>query len=179
MCTMKLEKFEEYFLRYKNIVIRMVMKKTGDYQLAQEICQQVFVSLYLNYNTVPDDLVKAWLMRCTQNAIIDFHRKIHAKKHRHSEDTLDVLEEGNVVSATVKVLHIEESMYNKELTGRILREVKAVNELWYEALTMICIDGLTYAEAAERLNVTSEVMRARVYRARTYIRERFGKEYEE
>lgn len=174
---MKLNRFEEYFLRYKNLVIRMVMKKTGDYQLAQEICQQVFIALYMNYNTVPDDLVKAWLMRCTQNAIIDYIRKIHAKKHKHSEDTLDVIETGNVV-AHMKMNCIEESMDNRALTGRILREVKAVNELWYEALTMICIDGLTYAEAAEILNVSSEVMRARVYRARTYVREHFGSEYE-
>ena len=175
---MKLHKFEEYFLRYKNLVIRMVMKKTGDYQLAQEICQQVFIALYLNYNTVPDELVKAWLMRCTQNAIIDHIRKIHAKKNRHSEDTLDVLETGNVVTA-MKICHIEENMDNRELTGRILREIKAVNSRWYEALTMICIEGLTYAEASELLNVSSDVLRARVYRARTYIRERFGKEYEE
>jgi len=175
---MKLNKFEEYFLRYKNLLIRMVMKKTGDYQLAQEICQQVFIALYLNYDTVPDDLVKAWLMRCTQNAIIDHHRKMHTKKHKHSEDTLDVLEAGSAVSV-VKPLRIEESMDNRALTGRILKEIKEVNALWYEELTMICIEGLTYAEAAEQLHVSSEVMRARVYRARTYIRERFGKEYEE
>lgn len=175
---MKLNRFEEYFLRYKNIVIRMVVKKTGDYQLAQEICQQVFIALYQNYDTVPDDLVKAWLMRCTQNAIIDYIRKIHAKKNRHSEDTLDVIESGNVVSAAVKVLHIEENMYNRELTGRIMNDVKAVNSLWYEALTMICVEGLTYAEAAEILHVSTDVLRARVYRARTYIRERFGSEYE-
>lgn len=175
---MKLNKFEEFFLRYKNVVIRMVMKKTGDYQLAQEICQQVFMALYMNYNTVPDDLVKAWLMRCTENAIIDYIRKINCKKHKHSEDTLDVIETGSAVSE-LKVYSIEDNMYNRALTGRIMKEVKAVNELWYEALMMICIDGLTYAEAAEMLNVSSEVMRARVYRARTYVREHFGKEYEE
>lgn len=174
---MKLEKFEEYFLQYKNLLIRMVMKKTGDYQLAQEICQQAFIALYLNRNTVPDDLVKAWLMRCTQNAIIDHIRKVNSKKYKHSQDTLDVLEDGSAV-ATIKLLHVEEHMDNRALTGRILKEIKEVNELWYEALTMICIEGLTYAEAAEQLQVSSDVLRARVYRARTYIRERFGKEYE-
>ena len=137
----------------------------------------MFMALYMNYNTVPDDLVKAWLMRCTENAIIDHIRKVNCKKHKHSEDTLDVLETGSVV-AEVRTFCIEENMDNRELTGRIMKEVKAVNELWYEALMMICIDGLTYAEAAEMLNVSSDVMRARVYRARTYVREHFGKEYE-
>lgn len=57
---MKNKRFEEYFLKYKNLVIRIVMNKTGDYQTAQEICQQVFISFYTNMDKVSPELVKAW-----------------------------------------------------------------------------------------------------------------------
>lgn len=56
---MKNKRFEEYFLKYKNLVIRIVMNKTGDYQTAQEICQQVFISFYTNMDKVSPELVKA------------------------------------------------------------------------------------------------------------------------
>lgn len=35
------ERFEACFLKYKNLVMRFVIDATGDYQAAQEICQQV------------------------------------------------------------------------------------------------------------------------------------------
>jgi DNA-directed RNA polymerase specialized sigma24 family protein len=42
-----------------------------------------------------------------------------------------------------------------------------------------CVEGLSYAEASERLKVPEQVLRARMYRARTYIREKFGDEYQD
>lgn len=72
---MKNKRFEEYFLKYKNLVIRIVMNKTGDYQTAQEICQQVFISFYTNMDKVSPELVKAWLIRSTQNAVVDYNQK--------------------------------------------------------------------------------------------------------
>ena len=40
------ERFEACFLKYKNLVMRFVIDATGDYQAAQEICQQVFVRYF-------------------------------------------------------------------------------------------------------------------------------------
>ena len=77
---MKNERFEEYFVKYKNLIMRLVMNKTGDYQTAQEICQQVFTSFYANMDRISPDLVKAWLIRSTQNAIVDHLRKNKVKE---------------------------------------------------------------------------------------------------
>lgn len=171
---MKNERFEEYFRKYKNLVIRMVMLKTNDYQMAQEICQQVFVSLYTNMEKVEPSLVKAWLIRCTQNAIVDHIRKVKAKREVLADAT--IAEAGNtLVEESLEIY--DEKMENRELTGRIMREIREVNELWYEALMLCCVESLSYEEASVKLNVPVSVLRARVYRARTYIRKKFGDEY--
>lgn len=171
---MKNKRFEEYFLKYKNLVIRIVMDKTGDYQAAQEICQQVFVSFYSNMDKVAPELVKAWLMRCAQNAVIDYFRKLRNKKEIFVDTP--VLESGNnLVEESLKVY--EDRLNNRELVGRILREVREVNEQWFEVLVMHCIDGLSYAEMAEKLGISEPVLRARMYRARTFIKERFKEEF--
>lgn len=171
---MKNKRFEEYFSKYKNLVIRMVMLKTNDYQMAQEICQQVFVSLYTNMDKVEPSLVKAWLIRCTQNAIVDHIRKAKAKKEILAD--VAIAEAGNtLVEESLEIY--DEKMENRELTGRIMREIREVNEIWYEAMMLCCVESLSYEEAAAKLNVPVSVLRARVYRARTYIRKKFGDEY--
>lgn len=173
---MKNRKFEEYFDEYRNLVIRIVMRKTGDYHAAQEICQQVFMSFYTNMDKVTPELVKAWLIRCTQNAIIDHIRK----KKLHSEIFAEtsVAEAGNIlVEENLDLL--EERLDNLELTGRIMKEVKAANEQWYEVLMLCCVEGLSYEEAAQKLKIPVSVLRARKYRARMFIRDRFGDEYKQ
>lgn len=171
---MKNKRFEECFLQYKNLVMRIVMDKTGDYQVAQEICQQVFISFYTNMDRISPDLVKPWLMRCTQNAVIDHFRKNKNKSDVVSDTTIS--EEGNIlVEKSIDLL--EEKLSNRELVGRIFREVKAVNRQWFEVLMLNCVEGLSYAEAAKRLNISEEVLRARMYRARLFVKEKFGNEY--
>jgi RNA polymerase sigma-70 factor (ECF subfamily) len=157
------------------------MNKTGDYQIAQEISQQVFISFYKNMERISPELVKAWLIRCAQNAAIDYLRKTkHIQEVHLDEEAMEAMaaEEGNIlVEESVKVY--EEKRSNQELLGRILREVKTVNHHWFDILMLNCVEGLSYAEASERLKVPEQVLRARMYRARTYIREKFGDEYQD
>lgn len=171
---MKNERFKEYFLKYKNLIIRLVMLKLNDYQVAQEICQQVYVSFYTNMDKVQPDLVKAWLIKCAQNAVIDYVRR--NKLRREVLLDVSVTEEGSILMEETLELH-SRRMENLELTGRILREVREVNPLWYELLMLCCVEELSYEEASERLNIPVDVLRARMHRARAYIRKRFGNEY--
>lgn len=173
---MKNKRFEEYFLKYKNLVIRIVMNKTGDYQTAQEICQQVFISFYTNMDKVSPELVKAWLIRSTQNAVVDHIRK-NKTKEKHIAETV-CSDNGNVLVEESMEIYAERQSC-REFAGRILREVRSVNEQWFEVLMMHCVEGLSYAETAKRLKISEDVLRARMYRARVYVRERFGKEYQE
>lgn len=171
---MKNKRFEEYFLKYKNLIIRIVMNKTGDYQAAQEICQQVFISFYKNMDKVSPELVKAWLIRSTQNAVIDYIRKNKTKEKIFTDTSC--VKDGNILVEESVELY-EKKRSNREFVGRILREVRAVNEQWFEVLMMHCVDGLSYAKSAKRLNISESVLRARMYRARVFIKEKFGAEY--
>lgn len=170
------KEFEEYFLKYKNLVMRIVMNKTGDYQLAQEICQQAFMALYRNRNRIEPEMVKAWLIRCAQNAVVDHYRREGHKDEAVAKTT--VAEQGNtLVEESIEIF--EEHRHNKELLGNIFREVRKVNEQWYEVLVLSCVDGMTYGAAAKQLNIPEGVLRTRMHRARAFIRERFGEEYDE
>lgn len=171
---MKNKRFEDCFLKYKSLIIKIVLDKTGNYQTAQEICQKVFIAFYTNMDHVSPELAKSWLIRCTQNAVIDCARKGQAKREILS-DTV-ITETGNNLSEKSVELY-QERLNDRELAGRILREVRTVNEQWYEVLMVCCVDGLPCAEAAKKLHISESVLRARLYRARVYIKKKFGDEY--
>lgn len=167
--------FEECFLKYKNLVIRAVVERSGDYQLAQEICQEVFEGLYKNMNKIPPEMVKVWLMRCVRNKLTDHYRKARVKREIYTED-ISPAEVGNIL--VEKSIERQEARLDEQnLAGKILREVQKVNVQWYEVLMVHCVDGLSHAEAAKKLKISETVFRARLSRARAYIRKRFGDEY--
>ena len=118
------ERFEACFLKYKNLVMRFVIDETGDYQAAQEICQQVFVRYYEYMDRVSPDFEKAWLMRCTRNAIIDYLRKNKRRKELFLETPIGevrevsgALQEKSIAICEDKMNRSEE--HTSELQSRI------------------------------------------------------------
>ena len=87
---------------------------------------------------------------------------------------------GDYQAAQEKSIAIcEEKMNHRELLGKILAEVRKVNEQWYEILMLLCVEQCTYEETAQRLGISVMVLRARLYRARSYVRKHYGAEYRE
>lgn len=165
--------FEEYFLRYKNLVMKIVMNGTGDYDAAQEICQHVFINFYQSMDRVSDEMVKAWLIRCTKNAVIDYYRK--SAKEREIFHPSETDAENVVKSSDMELL--EKRLDRRALLDKVLRTVKAANPQWFEVLFLNCIEGMPFAQIAERLHIPEMVLRARLYRARLFVKEKFGDEY--
>ncbi len=172
---MKNQIFEKYYLKYSNLVLRIAMDRIGNYEDAQEICQHVFIAFYQSMDDVSEDLVKAWLIRCTKNAIVDYYRRVSREKefvaNAGESEIGSIAIDGGVEPAEVRLDSLD-------LMGKVLREVKKVNRQWFEVLFLNCVEGLSYTEMAKRLCVSETVLRARLYRARMYVREKFGDDYQ-
>lgn len=65
------------------------------------------------------------------------------------------------------------------LTERILTELYERRKEWYDVVIDVCILEMSYEEAAKHLGITMEMLRARLFRARKYIRKKYGEEYRE
>lgn len=167
--------FEKYFLKYKNLIIRVIVDGSGDYQLAQEICQLVYERFYKNMDKVRPGMEKVWLIRCAKNALTDHYRKARVRREIYTED-IPPAEVGNLL-VEKSIDRQEERIDQRDLAGKILSEVRKVNVQWYDVLVLHCVEELPHAEAARRLQISETVFRARLCRARAYIRENFGEEY--
>ncbi len=171
---MDLGRFETCYAEYKDFVKRVAYEKLRDEDLSDDVAQDVFLSFYKNLNKVLPGLEKAWLYRCARNAAIDYIRK----RYRWFEISLDPTAMNHELEQRRESMEQAElHLKDENLACRIMSELEQVNALWFEAFGLLCVNELSYEEAAKRLGVTPQVLRARVHRARTYVRNKYGREY--
>ena len=100
---------------------------------------------------------------------------MHVGKDTHSINGIEdfmVIHEDNTERVITRLSH-------NMLTERILEELYDKKKEWYYVIMDICILQMSYEEAAKHLNIEVQVLRARLYRARRYIRNKYGEEYQE
>ena len=104
--------------------------------------------------------------------VYDYLRKMQVRKDTYSINGIKdfmVIHEDNTERVVTRLSH---SM----LTERILEELYDKKKEWYYVIMDICILQMSYEEAAKHLNIEVQVLRARLYRARRYIRKKYGEE---
>jgi len=102
---------------------------------------------------------RAWLMSIMHNAFVDGHRRDRARRRREA-DWVDSREGMGQSAAPEDQLHLAQL---REAFFRLSPEQS-------EALTLVAIEGLTYAEAARVADVPVGTLISRVARGRAALR---------
>ena len=174
----KQEEFSRIYDAYKNDIYRLAMHYAKDHDTAQEIMQEVFYKLYISYDEINPETVKALLGTITKNVYLNRHRDLQREV---SGDLLDVVGEQTPTTAGVedRYLEYQERTEKKELCGRIMKHLGEENPAWRDALIQVYYMKRAQVEVAEELGIGVEVLHARLYRARQWIRKNYQKEYDE
>ena len=61
------KKFTEVFNKYNRLVRKMVISRSGNDMLAEEICQQVFLQYFEQMNNISEELIQPWLLLTTRS----------------------------------------------------------------------------------------------------------------
>lgn len=170
---MKNEKFTEAYKKYRKLVIKLAYDRLDDIFLAEEISQQVFVSFYEHMDRFrKEESIKPWLIITTKNALIDYFRKQEVRRDKDAWLRIDAAE--RVSEDEEKVI---ERITNGKLSFQILEDLREKNKEWYEVVMAICVNDMSQREAAEYLRMTPQVLNAKLYRAKQYIRRKYQKEF--
>lgn len=170
---MRNKRFTEVFQQYHRLIFKIVVEKVGDFNTTEEICQQVFLSFYKNMDRVKDDMVKSWLFITARNETIDCIRKRQIRSGTASYEHL-----GNLSAVEEPMAeYVVNRMVNEDFTFRILKDLREKNRSWFDIIMAISILEMEQEEAAEYLGISYQMLRAKLYRARKYIRKKYGEEY--
>lgn len=169
----KNDKFTKIYEKYINLTFQYTVARVKNADLAMEFAQQAFANFYEHMDEISDDIVKPWLLLCCKREVIDYFRKTEIKNRTYNPNIRvedDIVAEDN----TERVV---ERIVQEHLTFQIMECLRTKNESWFEIIEAIALMEMSQEEAAEYLGMSPQVLRAKLYRARKFIRKKFGEEY--
>jgi RNA polymerase sigma-70 factor (ECF subfamily) len=154
------ESFEKIFRSYADYVYNIALRIVQNREDAQEITQEVFVSVYHNLKNFRFQAkLKTWIYRITVNMAINRTKKESKMKDR-TVDYDDASISGNPLSSL-------DDRVEKEYKESIIKKLlDALTPEQRACIVLRNIEGLSYQEIAQVLNIGINAVRSRLKRAR-------------
>lgn len=142
---------------YSRLVYNIALNFTNNRDDASDLVQDIFLKLYQNLHKFNQDRnIKGWVIQLSKNYCIDYWRK--NKKQGNKVE----LEEH-----TAFTVENPESLNIKESEKKYLREkIKLLETDLRIALVMRDIEGFSYSEISESLDIPEGTVKSRINRAR-------------
>lgn len=154
------EKFEQLFKKYYNTMFRYSNSIVRDKSAAEDVVQEVFIKIagcIEQIDEVDGNHTKGFLSTVTRNCSIDYMRKANKEwKHICSLDE-------ELLANDMDLLELICENERKKLLHREMDKLKAT---YREILVMKYEQELTDEEIAEKLNISPNNVRVRIFRAR-------------
>jgi len=156
-----LQAFGELYARYNAEVFRYLWQRCGHVQLAQDLAGDVWERALrgigrLNYRGAPP---LAWLMTIARNRAIDHFRSGRFRLEVLCDATRDIVQPDDSAD-------IEQLAVTRLEASVVLRAVKELSAAQQQAIALTYFAGLSCPEAAVRMGVTEDAVKALNMRAR-------------
>lgn len=164
---MDLEAFQNRVLPAKNKLFRFALRFLGNEEEARDIVQDVFIKVW-NGRDQMDGVQnwEAWCMRITKNLSLDRIRVLTRKQTRPIEETFDIHHES---------LTPHESTEVGESMQRITLMIAALPEKQRQVIHLRDVEGYSYQEICEILELDMNQVKVNLFRARNSVREKMTK----
>lgn len=161
---MKIERFDEIYLRYYRLSLKVAYSVVHDVELAQDICQEVFITMFFKLDEIDEEFAKAWILSYSRN----FCRKSY---HKHEVISgLDANENGSGIwTGDPEDLVVRKELCRKKL--RVFYSLKQRNEVWYELIRRVSVNEENPVSVASDYGISVAYLRTQISRARHWMAE--------
>jgi RNA polymerase sigma-70 factor (ECF subfamily) len=167
IATGEKDKFRYVIAEHKDLIFRLIMKQVGDAAIADELAQEVFVKGYFGIKKFKGNAkLSTWLTRIALNETNNYFVSKRFKDKKRSEE-FDVEKHGGQYDAA-KEEQEKEATYRDSLLRAALAKLKSP---FRETLTLCGLEGKSYEEASEILEVPVGTVRSRLNKARLLLKE--------
>jgi len=165
-----LEAFNHLVLRHQDLVYNHAYAILGDFDSAEDVTQETFIKAFEKLNSFRGGMFRSWLMKIATNGAYDVLRRA---KRRPSQPLFPEDEFGEEMDSAPWLVDsaasVQEVVEQNEISKTILNLLKELPEVYRIILTMIDMEGLDYAEAANALKVPIGTVKSRLARARLQL----------
>lgn len=163
---MNIEQLNEHVLPLKNKLFRFAIKMVADHDLAKDVVQEAMIKIW-KAKTPFEEIknIEAWSMRITKNVALD---KLKSK-HRRTEDV------DAAYDLSTKEANPEQLAETSDLMKKISELVKQLPEKQRLVFHLRDIEGLSYKEIEETLEIPLSQVKTNLFRARQFLKEQLIK----
>ena len=158
--------FEALVLENQTQVYNLCLKMTGSEEDAFDLSQEAFLKAFNNLDKFRgDSKFSVWLYRLTSNICIDFIRK----KRRRQETSLSVEDEDGAedeFQIPDERFSPETELEKKELRRAVDDGLRQLPADYRNILVLRELNGLSYDEIAQALEMEVGTVKSRIFRAR-------------
>jgi RNA polymerase sigma-70 factor, ECF subfamily len=145
-------------------LLGFVERRVRSRETAEDILQEVMLRIHRQADGLERaEAVAAWVHAIARNAIVDHYRSARVRRELATASAIEP-ETGDEPKDEARDVRAE-------LAACITPLLKRLPATYREALTLTEIEGLTQAQAAERLGLSHSGMKSRVQRARGQLKQ--------
>ncbi|MFB6262815.1 MAG: RNA polymerase sigma factor [Bradymonadaceae bacterium] len=168
------EAFTELIERYRQKVYSICYSKLKDEQDSRDVAQEVFIKVYRHLENFDRNAsFYTWLYRIAVNASIDYLRKQSRVDRVEYDDEIqtDETRDRQLIRPSTLGFEPGEELDRKELRAKMLEALETLSDKHRTILNLREVQGLSYEEMAEVLDIAKGTVMSRLHHARQYFRE--------
>jgi RNA polymerase sigma-70 factor (ECF subfamily) len=166
----KVDAFNELVLTYQQQVYNLAYRIMGDPASAADATQDAFVSAYRSIGRFRGGSFKSYLMRIVSNRCYDELRRHKRRPATSFEDLSEVNEEFNPALTNGRE-RPEEYAERQEMARVIQAGIETLPPDQRITLVLSDVQGMSYQEIAETMDVSLGTVKSRLARARGKLRD--------
>lgn len=161
---MQINELIEILEPYKNKMFRYAFSIVGNRFEAEDVVQEAVIKVWKRIEKFSDiDNKEAWVITIVRNLAID---KVRAKKKKQTSDINDYFHiSDNAPSPDVKLEQMD-------AVKKVAEIMSTLQETQREIITLRDIEGYTYQEIADIMDIKVDQVKVYLFRARKILREK-------
>jgi RNA polymerase sigma-70 factor (ECF subfamily) len=158
--------FEREALPHLDTLYRVALRLGGEESRAQDLVQDTMLKAFRAWHQFrPGTNARAWLLTILRNTFINEYRR---QKREPIPVDIDLVEP-YIVRPAGPDTDPEGAFFSKIVDARVLEAVRSLPDEFRDALILSDMEGLSYAEVAESLEVPIGTVKSRLFRARRLL----------
>jgi RNA polymerase sigma-70 factor (ECF subfamily) len=161
--------FEREAVPHMDSLYNYALKMTGDSDDASDLIQETYLKAFRFFDKFEQGTnCKAWLFRIMKNTFINTYRKSTKEPDKVDYDEVENFYE-NIKASNTDSAHLEKDIYDNLLDDELSEAITSLPEDFRTVVILADIEGFTYEEIADFIDVPVGTVRSRLHRARKML----------
>jgi RNA polymerase sigma-70 factor (ECF subfamily) len=171
----KQNEFQNVVMPHKNDLYNYALAIARNSDDAQDLVQETYFKAYKNYHQFEGGTnSKAWMFMILKNTFINNYRKLKREPSKVDYDEIEDIYE-NIKSEQSKDNNLDLDFYNNLFDDDLSSALAKLPEKMKEVFLLCDLEGYSYEEISEIVDIPIGTVRSRLHRARKLLQdELFG-----